>query len=165
MKSNKICSKLQKGANFAAANLPLQPQKTTMTTKSIPISNFIKKKKNWNLSILPKIISFILWYLYITSQILKSHLSAVSNNCCAKWIDRTDIFLKIVTCIPTSISGTHQKTIEPSLKEKKTTKKIMIRKLRLAHHKNSLLKIRSLSKKFSYRDTKDVKKTHIYIYV
>ena len=31
MKSNKICSKLQKGANFAAANLPLRPQKTTMT--------------------------------------------------------------------------------------------------------------------------------------
>ena len=31
MKSNKICSKLRKGANFAAANLPLRPQKTTMT--------------------------------------------------------------------------------------------------------------------------------------
>ena len=31
MKSNKICSELRKGANFAAANLPLRPQKTTMT--------------------------------------------------------------------------------------------------------------------------------------
>ena len=31
MKSNKICSKLPKGANFAAANLPLRPQITTMT--------------------------------------------------------------------------------------------------------------------------------------
>ena len=32
MKSNKICSKLRKGANFAAANLPLRPQKkNTMT--------------------------------------------------------------------------------------------------------------------------------------
>ena len=29
MKSNKICSKLRKGANFAAANLPLRPQKPT----------------------------------------------------------------------------------------------------------------------------------------
>ena len=31
MKSNKICSKLRKGANFAAANLQLRPRKTTMT--------------------------------------------------------------------------------------------------------------------------------------
>ena len=31
MKNNKICGKLQKGANFAAANLPLGQQKTTMT--------------------------------------------------------------------------------------------------------------------------------------
>ena len=31
MKNNKICGKLQKMANFAAANLPLRPQKTTMT--------------------------------------------------------------------------------------------------------------------------------------
>ena len=34
MKNNKICSKLRKGANFAAANLPLRPQKkATMTGK------------------------------------------------------------------------------------------------------------------------------------
>ena len=31
MKNNKICGKLRKGVNFAAANLPLRPQKTTMT--------------------------------------------------------------------------------------------------------------------------------------
>ena len=31
MKSNEICSELRKGANFAAANLPLRPRKTTMT--------------------------------------------------------------------------------------------------------------------------------------
>ena len=32
-KNNKICGKLRKMANFAAANLPLRPQKTTMTDK------------------------------------------------------------------------------------------------------------------------------------
>ena len=31
MKNNIICGKLRKMANFAAANLPLRPQKTTMT--------------------------------------------------------------------------------------------------------------------------------------
>ena len=37
-KSNKICSKLRRGANFAAANLPLRPQKTTMTALPIRCS-------------------------------------------------------------------------------------------------------------------------------
>ena len=31
MKNIKICGKLRKMANFEAANLPLRPQKTTMT--------------------------------------------------------------------------------------------------------------------------------------
>ena len=31
MKNNEICGKLRKGTNFAAANLPLRPQETTMT--------------------------------------------------------------------------------------------------------------------------------------
>ena len=36
MKNNTICGKLRKMANFAAANLPLRPQKTTMTGIQAP---------------------------------------------------------------------------------------------------------------------------------
>ena len=35
MKNNKICGKLRKGGNFAATNLPLLPQKTTVTDQYI----------------------------------------------------------------------------------------------------------------------------------
>ena len=45
MKSNKICSKLRKGANFAAANLPLRPQKTTMTDFQISSLSLINSQR------------------------------------------------------------------------------------------------------------------------
>ena len=80
-------------------------------------------------------------------------------------MDRTDIYFKdsnIYTYLNLWYTPENYRAISG---KKKNNKKNNDKKLRLAHHKNSLLKISIWSKKFSYRDIKDVMKTYIFIYV